>query len=186
MVRVLILTVLVATASLSLTATRVPAPLAGPSAVIEMHERLFAALDRGDAPLARTFVAESNVPVSVLLADVNGRPVAAEGVEAASALLARLAEERKSAGGTFTTKILKSQADCESERLSYGIFEYEVTHTLPDKTTTQRFTLTSLVHWTKDGMKLFHSHASLAPDLARSRVHSDKHVQDSKTGSTGR
>lgn len=185
MIRDLILAGLAA-ASIPLVAARVSAPLAGPGAVIEMHERLFAALDRCDASAARAFVVESDVPVSLLLADANGRPAAADGVEAASALLARLAQERKSAGGTFKTKILKSRADCVSERLSYGIFEYEVMHALDDKTTTQRFTMTSLVHWTKDGMKLFHAHASISPGTERPRAQSEDSLRGSEMGSGDR
>jgi hypothetical protein len=153
-----------ATLILSLVAARPAAPVAGPGAVIEMQTRFLAALDSGDAKALADFVAEGDQPTSLLMVDLAGRNARADGIDATRTELAKLAQERKEKGGTFASKLLKSQADCSSEHLTYGIFEYETTHTAGDKLTSRRFAATVLAYWTKPGMKVRRMHVSELPD----------------------
>jgi hypothetical protein len=128
-----------------------------------MQVRFLAALDAGDAKAAAEFVVDGDQPPSALLVDLEGRLVQAEGLDGTRAEIVKLAQERKAQGGTFTSKLVKSQADCSSERLSYGIFEYETTHTLGDKITSRRFAATDLVQWSKSGVKILRMHALELP-----------------------
>ena len=150
--------------TLSLVAARPAPPILGPGAVIDMQIKLLAALDAGDSKAVAEFVVDGDQPVSILTVDLAGRNVQAEGIDSARAGLMKLAQERRETGGTFASKLLKSQADCSSERLSYGVFEYETTHTVGDKVTSQRFAATTLAYWSKSGMRLLRMHVSELSD----------------------
>jgi hypothetical protein len=145
--------------ALSLIAARSAPPMPGPGAVIEMHEKLFGALDRGDTASAMGFVAEDGA-VSLLVLGADGGRRAADGAGEMRKLLSEMADQRAKQGGKFETKITKSKADCDSERLSWGYFELETTHTVGDKKITTNYAMTSIVRWTREGMRLVHGHLS--------------------------
>jgi hypothetical protein len=137
---------------LAFAPVRAPQPLVGPGAVMETQKSLLAAIDSGDGRAAAALVVpESDDPVSMLLIDLSGKPVAAHGIEDSAALFTSLANASRKAGGTFKSTILSSDATCPSEHLSWIAMEYETTHTQGDATTTRRFGATSIVRWTKDG-----------------------------------
>lgn len=148
-----------------------PAVSHGPHGVIEMHEKLFAALDRGDADAAAAFVAVDRKAqprsVTMYLVDAKGEPLAATHAGEARDILAKLAAEAKHAGGTWSTKLVREQADCDSPELSYAILELERTHAIDGKTEVKRYRSSSLVRHEDGGWKLFHWHVSPADAQAR-------------------
>ena len=152
---------------LSLISARRIAPVVGPDAIIEMHEKLFAALDRGDGAAAAALVGDVDDAVSVLVLGADGSNRWANGSNEMRKLVSELALERKARGGTFETRILRNKADCPAERISWGTFELETKHTLGEKTVTTHYAMTSIARWTKDGMRLVHGHLSALNDAKR-------------------
>jgi hypothetical protein len=140
-----------------------PAPVGG-GAVIEMHKRLFAALDRGDVMGAAGVVSDGDAAVSLVVLGADGAYRRAQGSEEMKKLLGVMAEERKKLGGKFETKILVTQAECPSEQLSWGAFELETQRAVGEKTTSTRYTMTSIARSTKDGMRLVHGQLAAITD----------------------
>jgi hypothetical protein len=153
--------------TLSLISARPTPPVVGPHAIIEMHEKLFAALDRGDGAAAAALVGDVDDAVSVLVLGADGSNRWANGSNEMKKLLSELALERKAKGGTFETKILRNKADCPAEQISWGMFELETKHTIGDKTGSTHYAMTSIARWTKDGMRLVHGHLSVLSDAKR-------------------
>lgn len=148
-----------------------PPSALGPGAVIEMHKQLFAALDRGDADAAREFVEGDRKATprtsTMFLVDASGAPVKATDADESRDLLARLAGQAKSAGGTWATTLTSEAADCYSPELSYAVLELERSHTVGGKTEVRRYRSTSLVRYADKGWKIFHWHVSPADEPAR-------------------
>jgi hypothetical protein len=139
-----------------------PAPI-GPGAVVDMHKALFAALDRGDAMGAAGLVSDGDSAVSLVVLGADGSHRRAQGAEEMKKLLGVMAEERKKMG-KYETKILESKADCDSDKLSWGTFELQTVRGAGDKTTSTRYAMTSIVRWTKDGMRLVHAQLAAISD----------------------
>jgi ketosteroid isomerase-like protein len=149
------------------------APAVGPGGVIDMQVRLFRALDTGDAAAAAAFVdTDPNGGLadgqdgglqtpSVFLLDAQGAPIVAHGAENVKKLLAAQAQASKDGGPEWTTRILRSRADCYSGDLSYAVLELERSRGV--KGGVHRYRSTALVRHAKDGgWKLMHWHVSSA------------------------
>ena len=154
------------------------APLAplGPGAVIELHERLFAAIDRDDREAIASMLMESSAgieqgesgewlePAGFLVFGwgAAGPLAAARDPQAGVAALASLAEGPDKSADRWRTKIERAWADCDSERVSYAMLEFRRERTHAGQSEVRRFRSTSLVAYTKTGWKLWHLHVSPA------------------------
>lgn len=126
-----------------------------------MHEQLFDAIDRGDGQAAASCASER--PDSVLFwFDERGMPRSASGALVGMKVLAKLAADSRAAGGTFTTTLTSSRADCPSDDLSWCVLECERKHATAGGTQVRRYRSTSLVALTRDGFRLVHLHVSPA------------------------
>jgi hypothetical protein len=153
---------------------RPAAPVLGPGAVIEMHKSLLAAIDRGDAEKAASFVDAKGGDVkssafakpSLFLIDAHGLPVAARDLTDSRNAIAELAKASKDGGPEWSSKIVSVQADCGTPELSCVVLEFERTSGVEGGE--RRYLSTSVVRWTNDGFKLVHWHVSPANgDTAR-------------------
>lgn len=169
----MIRTFLALAAGLSALVSLGPAPAArGPGAILAMHRKLFAALDKGDAEAAASFLKKSGFfRTELFLCDERGRQVKARGIEPSRSLVAEWAERRRVEGGTWATKILESNPDCHSPELGYMTMEFEVLHDKDGRRTRKRFRSTSLVTYADGAWSLFHWHVSpvLDRDSGRTR-----------------
>ena len=143
-----------------------PSPALGPGAVLEMHKQLFAAIDKGDADKAASFVADATggqeQPVTAFLIDENGKPVQAEGKAGMKDLVTKLAKASLDGGPEWTTTIVKSQADCAYAEVSYALLEFERNRAV--KGGLKRYRSTSLVRYVYGAWKLWHWHVSPADE----------------------
>ena len=156
------------------SATPQPAPL-GPGGVLELHEKLFAALDKGDAAAVKTMLgghkrglvhkddrwAQEGLTMRTFLVDGKGTPRSGDGVEAAVKLLFTWDGASKK-NPRWKTTILEGWMDCPSEEISFATLQFERTRTVGDEIQTKRYRSTSLVSHTKRGWKLWHFHVSPA------------------------
>lgn len=150
-----------------------PAPF-GPGAVLDMHKQLLAAIDAGDEAKATAVLDETKeggwtdsenggiARPTLMLLDAHGLPVYAHGVEAARALLAQTARASKDGGPEWTTRVVRSRADCPSGDVSYAMIEFERSRGV--KGGVYRYRSTVLARWTDGKMKLFHWHVSAADE----------------------
>jgi hypothetical protein len=144
----------------------------GPGAVLEMHRRLFAALDAGDLERAREHFVEHRQGASwtadggwteprgfqALLLDGEGRAV--EAAAPADAVSALAAWSRGAEGAR--TKVLGAWTDCASAELSYAILELERSEPRADGAEIRRYRLTSLVSHRNGRWVIWHVHLSPA------------------------
>ena len=175
----LVLPALFALTAFTLGATltsRAPAaaPLVGPGGVIELHRQLFAAIDAGDADKAAALLDVSGsagfadgedggiARPDLMWLDDHGLPESARGAEAARALLTRHAKASQDGGPKWSTKILKSRADCYSADLSYAVIEFERSRGV--KGGTQRYFASALVRSVDGQWRVFHLHVSAADE----------------------
>lgn len=143
-------------------ATAAPAgPLPGPGGVIDMHRKLFDAIDRGDGQAAASFASDRQDSV-LFWFDEGGMPRSASGALVGMKVLAKLAADARAAGGSFATSITTSRADCPSGELSWCVLEFERKHATEAGTAVRRYRSTSLVAMTRDGFRLVHLHVSPA------------------------
>ena len=157
----------------TLSAARPAAP--GPGAVLHMHERLFAALDRGDVERVRSFLAPSvrgatwdgeggwEAPRGFLayLPDADGQGVAAENErEGVEQLMAWSREAASQKGAGWKTEITRAWSDCRSADLSFAMLEFERTRPSQDGLERERYRSTSLVSHKKGGWVAWHIHIS--------------------------
>lgn len=175
----LVLASLAATAAvvtpLLLSNARASAPplgptMLGPGAVIDAHKKLFAALDAHRADDAIALVDTTGeagfsdgedggiARPSAVLVDDGGAPVLASGAEAVKKAVRDLAKE--DGLPAWTTRIVRSRADCASAELSYAVLEIERTRGV--KAGTKRYRSTSLVRLVDGTWRLFHWHLSPA------------------------
>lgn len=149
--------------------------LAGPGGVISAHEKLFAALDSGDAEAASTFFTRTDMgmsmnrkgkwsesPGSVLYlldADARGGDVAP--------ILSGLAERFD--GGK--TEIVRSWSDCPTQSISFAVLEFQ--HTAHDGEVS-RYRSTALVRHEKRGFRFYHWHVSPAPGQSSEQASASK------------
>jgi hypothetical protein len=157
----LLVPTLAAGVTLALAPLNPRTPAAGPGAVIAMHQRLFRALDAGDASLARSFATAHENSIGqadcvLYLPGEDGKLARHEGADAAGAALAAWAEASARAGGSFETKITFARDDCRSTDPSYAILEFERSHTAGGETTVRHYRSTSLVRYVDGAWKLFH------------------------------
>lgn len=133
----------------------------GPGGVLELHRRLFAALEAHDREAALTVldVDRKALPVSVVLFD-GGPPLTARTRDGAAEALIEWAARTGSG-----TRIVRQQVECPSTDLSYAVLELERVQTSKDGTRRlRRFHATSLVREVEGRWKLFHWHVSPAED----------------------
>lgn len=156
-------------ALLALALSPAPQPAPGGGSVLAMQKALFAAIDRGDGEVARTFVAPDRKGpggmTSLFLIDRSGVAMRATDAPSARDAFAKLAAESKAAGGTFETKITSESADCPSSELSFAVVEFERIHTLGGKVETRRYRGTLLVRHDGAAWKVSHWHVSPASGL---------------------
>ena len=145
-----------------------PAPLPGPGAVIDMHVRLFAALDAGDSEAAQAFLTGSPY-FGLFLVDGEGRPAKATSLQEGKDLLARLAGEAKKAGGTWRTAIVSDKAECTSPEFGFATLEFRREHTVDGKTVARTWRSTSLGNYRAGQWRLFHWHVSPGEAVAAPR-----------------
>jgi len=146
----------------------VPAP--GPGAVIAMHQKLFQAIDAGNAERALEFLsADLNMqdehrgrPCTLFLVDGSGAPVTSVGAEASRELLASWIAASE---GRWETKLTSARDDCFSGELSYAVLEFERKRTDTKKPVVRRYRSTSLVTY-DEGWKITHWHVSPAGEAA--------------------
>ncbi|MBI5363914.1 MAG: nuclear transport factor 2 family protein [Planctomycetes bacterium] len=150
-----------------------PAPF-GPGAVLGLQKQLFAAIDAGDEAKAAALLDDTKEGgwsdgenggierPTLMLLDARGLPVFAHGADAARALLAATARASKDGGPEWTTRIVRSRADCPSGELSYAVLEFERSRGV--KGGVQRYRSTVLARWTDGRMKLVHWHVSAADE----------------------
>lgn len=144
-----------------------PSPTLGPGAILEMHKQLFAAIDKGDAEKAASFVADSGGtaehPVTAFLIDENGKPTQAEGKTAVKELVTKLAKSSVDGGPEWTTTIVKTEADCPSGEMSWAVIEFDRNRGV--KGGLKRYRSTSLVRYVEGaGWKIWHWHVSPADE----------------------
>jgi len=135
-----------AAALLALIAWSASPPVRGPGGVIEMHERLFAAIDAGDTEAALAFLhVDMNMssksemtrrPCTLVLPDKNGTASAAVGQAKSSKALASFIGSQGS--GAWSTEITSAQADCPSADASWAVLEIKRTRVREDGVTTER------------------------------------------------
>ncbi len=149
-------------------------PLSGPGAVLEMHEKLFAALDRGDLETVRAHLGETPMgaewsaaggwthPPGFLAwgSEGNGKGFAAESREDGLRSLLAWGSEGTKGGGGWSTKITRAWSDCHSPELSFAALEFERTRTVEGKSETVRYRSTSLVSYEDGRWVLWLFHAS--------------------------
>ncbi len=141
----------------SLGPSLAPSPSPGPESVVHMHERLFAAIDRGDVEGALAFLhpdmhmnrAWVERPCTVVLEGIDDRSQHAIGYEASRELVASWVRETGAAANGRETRITRWLSNCFSSELSYAIVEFERTRTVDGEAETRRYVSTSLV--TRDG-----------------------------------
>jgi hypothetical protein len=160
---------LAALAAVPLLAARPPAAPAapappGPGAVLAMHERLFAALDRGDAEaVAGALAPDETVGGLERRAHVfldGPHPRAARGAAEARTVLAHWPKLWRSDRAEVTTTIVRHQTECASGDLSYGVLEVERAYERGGARLVDRLHVTSLVAYRDGSWKLFHVHVS--------------------------
>ena len=160
--RRMLVPLLALTAALTATVTPLarPAPaLPGPGAVIEMHSRLFRAIDAGDAERAASFVGPD--AKATLFLDRSGARV--DVIAGRREVVGRLsAWARESKGLGFETRLEPVRADCPSGDLSYAVLEIERRRETESGTEVERYVSTSLVQHRDGGWKLLHWHLSPA------------------------
>jgi hypothetical protein len=157
-------------ALLALALPPTPTPVArapiGPGAILAMHRDLFAAIDRGDGAAAAAFLGSDRKgpggSTSLFLLDRAGAPTRATGATDARELLAKVAAESKSAGGTFQTRITTEIAECPASELAFAVLELERVHAHDGREEVRRYRSTSLVRYEESGWKLLHWHLSAA------------------------
>jgi hypothetical protein len=139
-----------------------------------MHERLFAAIDRGDVEGALAFLhpdmhmerAWVERPCTVVLEDIDDRSQHAIGYEASRELLGSWV--REAAADRGETRITRWLSNCFSSELSYAILEFERTRTVDGEPETRRYVSTSLVTYADGGWKLTNWHVSPAGEVTMS------------------
>lgn len=151
-------------AALSLSPKRAVAQpaLLGPGGIVEMHEELFAALDRFDLAAAQEVldVDRKGRPVVLMLDDGGDTPITSRTRDGAKKAL-----QDWSTSTGLGTRIVSQQAECPSEGMSFAVLEFERIQQFTDGTRRlRRFRSTSLVRMTKGKWKLFHLHVSPAED----------------------
>ena len=155
-----------ATALLALIAWTSSPPVRGPGGVIEMHEKLFAAIDAGDTEAALGFLhADMNMksrlemtrrPCTLVLP---GRPIAVGQATSSKALAAFIESQGH---GDWQTEIVRAQADCPSQDASWAVLEVKRTHTGEDGAVSEkRYNSSSIVAHDGD-FTLTHWHLSPA------------------------
>lgn len=151
--------------ALSLGSFADPAPAPGPGAIIDLHVRIFRALDTVDPAALRDELALGDDFV-VYGPGPNG-PVRAQGEAEVWNWFKDAFEATKAAGGTFSTKITWSHADCHSPELGYGLIEFTRTQVKDGVTTEAHFRATALASWDKGHCRLRHWHLTSIPHEPR-------------------
>jgi ketosteroid isomerase-like protein len=129
---------------------------AGPGAVVEMHMRLFHAIDAADATKASAFVGPAADASMIFTAEGKTRTLRGR-----DKVVARVREwARKSELGDYETTIEPISADCTSGDLSYAVLDIRrtMTSTKGGPILVARYLSTSLVQYRDGGWKLLHWH----------------------------
>ena len=147
-----------------------PTPTPGGGAVLAMHREFLQALDAGDAQAAQRFLAadtgpESARPCTLYLVGAGDTPASAVGNAESKALLARILDEQRAAGGAWETRITRSWSDCPTAEVSWAVLEFERTQEKDGVARTSRYRSTSIVRH-DDGWKLTAWHVSPADATA--------------------
>jgi hypothetical protein len=144
--------------SLLLAAAAGDAARPGPGALIELHERIFRALDGMDADALRSELLLDER--FVLYAQGPAGPQRAQGEGQVWAWFQERIESRRAAGGRFRTRITWSHAECSSPDLGAAVLECVQTHEKDGATGEATFRLTALATWQDGRFRLRHWHLS--------------------------
>ncbi len=147
------------------------APVAptGPGAIADMLRGMFKAIDAGDRAGAKACLAtaECKFPTLVWDLDLENKPVAIVGVEAAGKYIDSLFDATAKMKATLASKITSLHADCHSPELGFATLEFSQTVTVDNKPETSNYRVTALVSADQDNKwHIFHWHASLVPAAA--------------------
>ncbi len=137
-------------------------PSAGPGALIEMHERIFKALDTVDPEALYADL----LPDRDFLLFVPGPqgPERHQGRDAAWEWFKQRLEETKAAGGKWSTQMTWKNADCHSPELGYAVIEFTRSHEKDGAVTRTSWRSTALGRYVDGKFRLLHWHVSPAAE----------------------
>lgn len=146
----------------------------GPGGVLDLHVKLFRAVDQRDRKGVQEILEGSRRGALIangewefdghamrhFLPDPEGRPFVVDDEDHAAKLL--LAMDGSDSKGPWKTEVVEGWMDCPSADISFATLTIERSRALGEKTEKVRYHITSLVSHTDDGWKLWHMHLSPA------------------------